>query len=235
LVVASACSTPLHHPNGQKDAASTGDGSDVDSTTQMSGLVRYIGQLPMTSTTPFGGAPFCKYTVTMKPVVIDVSIDEMMNLKWMVVDNTMIEALVGTCGAPALPATLEGYEYPGDPQPPQTGGTYAPTLNALAANSPTATIAVTLTPESTTSFASTIRWHRTDAAALLDWTVNTPGPVDVTQVSCDVGAEYCLGGTQQGSMYGCVDGTHLTMLKPCTMGCARAPLPPLPHGNEHCN
>jgi hypothetical protein len=224
----------LRHPIGQTDAASI-DGSNGDGDMQVSGLVRYVGHLPMTSAVPFGGSGYCNYTETMKPVVIDVSLDAMMNLKWMVVDSTSVEAIVGTCQFQPLPPRDLGYEYPGDPQPPQPGGTYAPTLPAIAANQVAATIAVTLTPESTTSYASTIRWHRTDAAAVLNWTVNTPGPVDVTQVSCDVGAEYCLGGTQQGAMYGCVDGTHLMMLKACTMGCAPAPVPPAPHGNEHCN
>jgi hypothetical protein len=206
-----------------------GDGSgDV-------GLTRWVGHLAMTNAVPFGGSGFCNYTVTMKNVVFDVSLDSMKNLVWMVIDNTMHEAVVGSCPSPAQGDKTQGFEYPGNPQPPTPSGAYAPTLKPLGSNLPITTIAVTLTPSTTTSYASTVRWHRTDQSPPINWTVNTPAPVDVDLVMCDTGSQYCLGGTQQGAMYNCTDGMHFVKLMDCPMGCAPASVPPAPHGNEHCN
>jgi hypothetical protein len=235
VAAATACHTPAQAPNEGDDAPLPDSPGPGDSSGQMSGLVRYVGQLSMTTPQPFGGSGYCKYTVTLKDVVIDVALDAMQNLQWMVVDDTMLEALVGSCPFGAQPPNDQGFEYAGTPQPPQPGGTYMPTLTPLGSNHPVETIAVTATPANATTFATTIRWHRTDAADPLNWTVNTSGPVDVTQVSCEVGLEYCLGGSQHGAMYVCIDATHLQLVKQCSMGCAPAPVPPAPPGNEHCN
>ena len=38
------------------------------------GAQRYTGQLAMTSTVRFGGSPYCDYSVTLRNIVLDVTL-----------------------------------------------------------------------------------------------------------------------------------------------------------------
>jgi hypothetical protein len=199
------------------------------------GVEWFTGRLATTPTVPFGGAPYCNYSVRLSDVRIDVTMHPTDGLSSIIVADTMNEATVGTCSFPPAPINRQGFSYLGVPQPPDTNGAFTPMLQELPTNSPKTAIGVSMTRPTPDALTSTVRWDRTDQAAPLAWTVTATNPIALDRRACEVGKIYCLGGSRQGLLYSCVDGSHLTRIKICTPGCVPADPPRTPHVDEQCN
>jgi len=198
------------------------------------GVEWFSGQLATTATVPFGGPPYCMYSVRLSSIRIDVTVHPADGLTSMIVADTMNEATVGMCPNLPQPPNRQGFSYLGVPRPPEASGAFVLTAQALPTNAPRTAFSVTLTPSGATMLASAPRWQRTDQTAPLDWVVTTMNPIALTKRTCEVGKTYCLGGTNQGMLYQCVDGTHMTRTKLCTPGCVAADPPRTPHVDEQC-
>lgn len=203
--------------------------------TEDPGVEWFTGGLTTSATVPFGGSPYCNYSVRLSNIRFDVTMHPTDGLSSILVADTMNEATVGTCSFPPAPPNRQGFSYLGVPLAPGANGELAPMLQALPTNAPQTAISVTMTRPSPDALATTARWVRTDQTAPLAWTVMTTNPISLTRRDCQVGGSYCLGGGGQGLLYSCVDGRHLTRIKVCTPGCTPAEPPRTPHVDEVCN
>lgn len=230
LVLAAGCTAGVD-PAFQPDAPAAPDSAvKVEDT----GVEWFSGTLATTATVPFGGPPYCMYSVRLSSIRIDVTVHPTDGLTSMIVADTMNEATVGTCSNLPQPPNRQGFSYLGVPRPAETNGSFMVTTQALPSNSPKTAFTATLAP-SGTALASTVRWQRTDQTAPLDWVVTTTSPISLAKRTCETGKTYCLGGAGQGMLYQCVDGSHMTRTKLCTPGCTPADPPRTPHVDEQCN
>jgi hypothetical protein len=234
---AAACSASLpdsHTNNMPPDA--NGPGNTIDAPPAMAmGFERFIGTAQSSPSVPFGGSPYCNYKVVLQNILIDVTLDPTGRLTWMNVDDTRIEATVGSCPYPPAPSNNQVFEYQSNAPLSAAGdGTYSPNLTGLSANSPTTALTVKVATLSPTMLNASATWHRTDQVNQLDWTVMTGTPIDLALTPCQIDSIYCLGGSTLGALYECLDGTHMQLQKTCTTGCTETP-PTMPHTNENCN
>ena len=199
------------------------------------GIAWYAARLAATATVPFGGPPYCNYSVRLTDVRIDVTMNANAGLSSMLVADTMNEATVGMCSFAPAPSNRQGFAYLGVPLPADPDGDFTPILQGLPANAPKTALGVTITRGAADALSATIRWSRTDQTPPLVWTVATQSPVVLARKTCEVGKTYCLGGSNQGLLYSCVDGSHLTRVKVCSPGCDAADPPRTPHVDEQCN
>ena len=227
-----ACASSNVDIVGGADAAQPADGPKPGPDP---GVQRYIGQLTMTATVPFGGTPYCSYSMTLKAVTFDVTVHPTGGLTTMSVTDMTNEAIVGTCPYAPAAATLQGFAHEGGPTLPDANGSFKPVIDGLATNQPMTALTVVVQPMTDASINVTARWQRTDQVPTLTWVITTPAAVPLARVPCEVNGIYCLGDRAVGSLYGCTDGIHLTAIKHCSAGC----MPPSqgggPHVNETCN
>ncbi len=198
------------------------------------GLERFIGRLASSQTVPFGGSPYCMYSMTLKDIVLDVTTHPDDGLVTMLVADTIDEKIVGSCPYGVTTGNRQLFDHRDGPVLPNLMDAYVPDLAGAPTNSPRVAVTATVVADKTPLEAS-LRWRRTDQSAPLDWVVETTTPIVLERVSCEVGDVYCLGGSTQGSEYGCIDGVHFEQLKRCTNGCAPSTrLPPMTHDDEQC-
>ncbi|MBA3542058.1 MAG: hypothetical protein H0T79_20750 [Deltaproteobacteria bacterium] len=173
--------------------------------------------------------------MTLRDIAIDVALRPASELTTMIVADTMVEEVVGSCPYTPAPTNRAGYEHRGGARPVLGDGTLQPMLEGLATNSPKTATTSTLSPTDDGSYAATLRWERTDQGAPLKWVVETPAPIPLTALACEPGDVYCLGGSVEGTLYVCADdGLNLSELKHCANGCPVSPSQD-PHSDESCN
>ena len=199
------------------------------------GIAWYSARLATTPSVPFGGPPYCNYSVRLSDVRLDVMMNATDGLSSMLVADTMNEATVGMCSFAPAPSSRQGFAYLGVPRPADPDGAFTPMLQGLPANAPKTALAVSITRGSAEALSATVSWSRTDQTAPLEWTVATQSPIALTRRTCEIGKTYCLGDSNQGLLYSCVDGSHLTRIKVCSPGCIAADPPRTPHVDEQCN
>lgn len=232
VVVAAGCTTGTDGGVVQPDAQLIADAPILSEDPRVEW---FAGRVATTPTVPFGGPPYCNYSMRLTDVRLDVTMHATDGLASMLVADTTNEATVGTCMYAPSPMSRQGFAYLGIPRPPDTNGAFTPMLQGLPTNSPKTAITVNVTRPAPDALTTTVRWVRTDQAAPLAWTVMTTSPVTLGRRSCEIGGTYCLGGSSQGMLYRCVDGRFLTQVKVCTPGCVAADPPRTPHVDEQCN
>ena len=231
LVIAAGCTTGTEgfvQPDAQV-------ATDSPIATEDPGIEWYAARVTTTPTVPFGGTPYCNYSVRLSDVRLDVMMSPTDGLSSMLVADTMNEATVGTCSFPPAPSSRQGFAYLGVTRPPDSAGVFTPMPQGLPANSPKTALDVSIKRAATDALTATVSWTRTDQAAPLAWTVTTTNPIALARRTCEVGKVYCLGGSNQGLLYSCVDGSHLTRIKVCSPGCVPVDPPRTPHVDEQCN
>lgn len=215
------------------EAEPTPDASQMQGMGTATGLERFIGRAAMSPTVPFGGSPYCSYSITLKDILVEVLADPQDGLVAMVVADTTSEAIVGTCPYPPAGPNRQVFEHRGGTLGwPQTN-TVVPELQGNASNSPKTDATSNVVREKDTRLTATLRWHRTDQPPPLDWTVMMEVPLILDRVVCEMGDTYCIGGTLGGTEYGCVDGLRLVERKQCANGCGPVSTA-MPHEDEHC-
>ena len=130
----------------------------------------FVGTLDATPPVPFGGAPYCKYTVTMKNIDIEVSIVPGGQVIGATVKNTRVEATVPPCTFPPSNPSDQSFAFTTLTQLPN--GDELAFSGARPRTTPATTLTLDITPAGTT-YKATAHWHRTDQDTILDWTVSS--------------------------------------------------------------
>lgn len=200
-------------PGSGADASTTPNGSKAE-------FVRYKGSLAMTQTVPFGGMGFCDYSVVLKNVDLEVVLRDAQELAAMTVEDTMTEAVIGTCPYTPEPPSRQQFSHnSGRPLPKNADGNVEPVLTGIAANRPMTSALALVTVRNASELTATVRWERTDQGPPLKWIVATTAPITLTPQTCTPGANVCAGGAQ-GTLYTCDDGMKMIATKLCGTGCA---------------
>lgn len=169
---------------------------------------------------PFGGTPYCNYTVQLQDLAVDVIAHGPAEVTTATVAYHRVETAPGCTYAPA-PPNDSYFDHRGGPTA-DTGNGFAPALVGRATNSPIAdgTAAITLAGG---GGAVDLTFRRTDTGdPKLDWTVTVNG-VALAQASCAPGSIACYGGALEGAVFSCnADGQTLTPTTVCANGCADA-------------
>lgn len=139
----------------------------------------FRGTLSSTAPVTFGGpymdASYCRYSVTLKNIELDMVVADG-KLVASTVKNQMAEAFVGTCGSqqPTIKTNLHTYAL-SSAVTSTSGGFRAEYLYA-SGNEPKATLVIDLAP-TTTGYTASATWHRNDIGKPFDWTVTATVPV----------------------------------------------------------
>jgi hypothetical protein len=230
FVVLLGCSPGVGPDN---DLQPTPDASNMQGMSATTGLERFIGRAATSPTVPFGGSPYCNYSMTLRDIVVEVLADPIDGLVAMVVRDTTSEAIVGTCPYAAAAPNRQVFEHVGGTQLWPSSNMIVPDMQGNTSNSPRTAATSSLVREKDTRLTATLTWRRTDQPAPLDWTVMMPAPMILDRVLCEMGHIYCIGGALSGTEYGCVDGLRMVERKQCANGCAE-PSAALPHADEYC-
>jgi hypothetical protein len=156
-VTAGACGKVA---DDQPDAAVKVDATPVGSTL-------YRGTLAATAAVEFGGGGFCKYTMTLKQIEVEVAISTTGQITAASTTNLTGEATVPPCDfAPDGPHIQKFALKSATP----VGSATMLVMQGAADNTPQASLAITLTPGGG-AFTAAARWTRTDQQPPLNWTV----------------------------------------------------------------
>ena len=141
------------------------------------GELAFHGTLAATATVSFGGnyadASYCKYTVTLKNVTIDLLVQGD-QLVASTVKDQMVEAIVGTCSSPSIATNTQTFALA--TAATATGGGFHSTYLGASGNQPRESLVVDLTRNGTGYIASAT-WHRIDLFPPFDWTVTATIPI----------------------------------------------------------
>jgi len=127
----------------------------------------YRGMLDDVPPVTFGGGQFCKYTITLRQVDIQITVDSSGQVTDAEARNLNIEATVPPCPFDSLDPTIATYMFESMTMTPEG---IAVTLEAAPTNTPLAVLRLQLTRSENTYLAH-FDYHRTDQASPLDWRV----------------------------------------------------------------
>lgn len=136
VLCAAACGDVASVPN---DAASVPKDGSVAGT-----ATTYKGHLEMTPPVPFGGIPFCDYTMTLKQLDVELTIEASGAVRSGRVQDLNVEAVVDTtppCPDGAIPPNIASYTFAS--AAPGTDGTML-TFVAASTNAPDVDLTATL-------------------------------------------------------------------------------------------
>ncbi|HEY8073163.1 MAG TPA: hypothetical protein VIF62_03620 [Labilithrix sp.] len=133
----------------------------------------YEGTLAATSAVPFGGSPYCKYSVTLKTVLIDAKFKDDGSFESVTVHDVMNEAVVGSCPYTAQPASNQTFTSSGATL---AAGNYTVAFTGGKDNRPATKLVVDLV-KSDAGWTANATWTRTDQPAPLGWTVKASLPL----------------------------------------------------------
>ena len=149
--------------------AACGKVSSADAPDAAAMTIAYQGTLGQTTPKPFGGAPFCNYTITLKQLEIDLAILPPGQATSGRIQALNVEATDAACTHDIIPATIANYTLSSSSV---GAGTTTLTFAGAAGNAPMASLVVSLTP-SGSAYNAVLTFHRTDIAPPLDWMVQT--------------------------------------------------------------
>ncbi|MBA3392075.1 MAG: hypothetical protein H0T89_05490 [Deltaproteobacteria bacterium] len=194
-------------------ATATNDSPDAGTPTYQ----RYTGRLASTATFPFGGPPYCNFSVTLKDVELDVMFRDESFVVATTLKNRMVEANVGSCPYPPGMPSNQVFEHRGGPWGANDDGNHRPILAGLDANKPETAVTAEVGGPNAPGQRANLRWARLGAEPTLTWIVTAS--VTLQLATCTAGAAICVGGTE-GSLYTCVDGAVMHQVMQCEAGCA---------------
>jgi hypothetical protein len=133
----------------------------------------FTGTLAATTAVPFGGTPYCKYSVTLKTVSISITKVDGGDITAAEVKDQVNETAIMCQYPPMKPAdqvfTLKTATSTTD------GGAHLE-FNGAGTNEPKTDLIVDLAVKDA-GYTATAKWHRTDQGAPLAWTVNATVPL----------------------------------------------------------
>jgi hypothetical protein len=158
VVFAAACTTGASPPG---DAVTV---PDADPATT------YHGGLDHAEPLAFGGPGFCSYLMTLKDLVVDVTITASGQVPSAHVQDLNVEEITMPCGdPPASPIGPNTATYDLELAAPSTTG-IGLSFTAATTNEPHATLAANLT-RTATGYTAALVFHRFGEATVLNWTI----------------------------------------------------------------
>jgi hypothetical protein len=133
----------------------------------------WAGRLPATAPTPFGDAAGCRYTVTMKDVVLALTFQEN-KLTAARVESMMNELIIGSCPTPGIKPNKHAFILPA----PMDASTLdakplVVTMKGDSAMAPNTVLTMTITKKGDSAMEVGLVWKRVDdQAPSYKWTVN---------------------------------------------------------------
>ncbi len=127
----------------------------------------YRGTLAATGASPFGGSPYCNYTMTLRDLEAELALSTTGAIVGGSAQAISVEATVQPCPNMPIPPRLLKFTF-GSATP--IGGAIMVVLNGVATNDPKASLTMTVTPAGG-ALSAVSRWTRTDQPAPLDWSV----------------------------------------------------------------
>jgi hypothetical protein len=136
--------------------------------------VTYKGTLTQTQAMPFGGSPYCDYTITLKQLEIELVILPLANqVVSGSVDDLNVEAAVPPCPNGSIPVGIARYTFA--PAAPAASNA-ALTFTGDSANAPNASLSVQLMSAGNV-YQANLGFHRTDSVGTLNWSVLATVPL----------------------------------------------------------
>jgi len=148
------------------------DASPVDAGAQAR---HFTGTLATTPATGFGGSPYCKYTITLKQIDVDITLSGAGNVAAASVTDLAVEADVLPCPNPPQDPSIQKFTLASSLKLP-TGGLHLE-LAPDPANHPAASLVIE-GDFSGDHVTASLEWHRTDQQPPLDWLVTSSVPLD---------------------------------------------------------
>jgi hypothetical protein len=150
----------------------TGAGGTVALTVTQDALsATFTGTVASAGTTPFGGPPYCFYSITLTNITSTLTLDGTSATEGQVTLQATENALAGCPYRPYPPHTHTYTLISGA----VTGASVAVQYQPSSANAPRASLTFTGTLSADNrTLTGTLTWHRTDEPSPLDWTVSTP-------------------------------------------------------------
>lgn len=133
----------------------------------------YQGSIGQTPAVPFGGAPYCNYTITLKQLELDLDIMPAGPVVSGRVQDLNVEGTDASCPNGVIPASLAHYTL----QSAVASGT---TTQLIFLGAPDNVPAVSLTADlspTTSAYSAVLHFHRTDQDPPLDWAVTVTLPL----------------------------------------------------------
>jgi hypothetical protein len=147
-----------------------GSGGQPDSTLPDAPMpVTYHGG-PVTQTAPFGGVVYCKYTITLKDVTLDLDILPSGQLITGTVKGANVEGGAANCPLPFIPPNMASYTLQ---SAVPNGATTKLTFQGASGNVPRASLVVDLSRNGA-SYLAMMTFQRTDQVPELNWKVVVP-------------------------------------------------------------
>jgi hypothetical protein len=144
----------------------TTDATSVDAPATEASTV-YHGTLDQTAPVNFGGGVYCTYSITLTSLAIDVTVRPTGEVSGASVQNLNVEGIVGTCPFTPSPPSIAKYTL-ASAKPIPNGATLE--LDGDPANAPKVTLTIDMIATGVHQ-AVTATFHRTDQAAVLNWSV----------------------------------------------------------------
>lgn len=129
----------------------------------------YRGTQSETTPAPFGGAPYCNYTITLKQLQIDLAMLPSKQASSGHVQALNVEGTDASCPNGVIPPSIANYTL--SASAPGAGVTTL-TFQSAPENVPQASLVANLTPTGS-QYTAVLTFHRTDQIPQLDWTVQT--------------------------------------------------------------
>ncbi|HEX3478624.1 MAG TPA: hypothetical protein VHT91_26560 [Kofleriaceae bacterium] len=157
----SACGTVHNEPTNQPTDAA----ADAPADGPMA--LTYHAAVPQSSTVPFGGAPECSYTVTLRQTDIQLAILPSGKVTGGQVQTLYDEKITGTCGHPPASPTISNYTFA---SATTTAGGMTLMFQEKPGDKPGASLTIGLTAAGA-NYQAQLTFHRTDLSGTLAWTV----------------------------------------------------------------
>ncbi|MBX3199382.1 MAG: hypothetical protein KF894_14710 [Labilithrix sp.] len=151
-----------------RDAGARDSGTLVPVETEASaGAMTFEGRLTETVPVPFGGSPYCEYTMKLEDVVIEVAALESGEIIGATVKDRAVEAAPPPCPHPPMTPSAQSFSLT-TVTPSASGSTLA--FVGATTNRPETSLVVELVRVGVT-YEAAAEWKRTDQTPPLDWTV----------------------------------------------------------------
>ncbi len=160
-------------PPVQQDSTPPPAGDPDGGTVSVGMDTLYEGTLATSSTVDFGGSPYCRYSVTLKTILVDVKFKVDGSFDSATAHDVMNEAVVGSCPYPAQAASNQTFTSNGATL---AAGNYHITFDGSKDNRPATSLVVDLV-KTASGFTANATWTRTDQKAPLAWTVKATTPM----------------------------------------------------------
>lgn len=171
----SAGSTPEQADAGAAAPSSeptAGEESDAGADAAAPAPKTYEGTLAATSKVPFGGGTTCSYTVTLKNVVADMTVDDAGAITAATVKDTMVEE-TPKCATPTIKPNNQVFNLK---SATKTDAGMHLVFTGAKTNQPVTALTADVA-ETTTGYVASLVWKRTDSTPALNWTVTATIPL----------------------------------------------------------